>query len=62
MRYAHVIETIVVDVSVWSREPTEAEHAFCLPAQLFLLSSDSAVGPGWVRAVGEDGETEWVEA
>ena len=46
LRYAHVIGSEVVNVSVWSQEPTEHERASYAPA-LLVACTGTPTGPGW---------------
>lgn len=46
LRYAHVLDGMVVNVSVWSVEPTEAERASYAP-ELLVACTSTPTGPGW---------------
>lgn len=51
LRYAHVLDGQVKNVSAWASEPTEEERARYAP-EVLVHASGSGCGPGWSYADG----------
>ena len=45
MRFAHIRDGVVVNISVWSREPTTEERAVC--SELLVDVTNIFCGLGW---------------
>lgn len=51
LRYAHVLDGQVTNVSAWASEPTEEERARYAP-EVLIAATGSGCGPGWSYADG----------